>query len=117
MILKLRIMQRQTAHIRQRFRRHRPARGFAAAVLAALASAVAPAVASARAPLIKTLAAAHRTLTKAHCRLGAIHRSGHHDGTLYVGAQGAPAGKRLAHNARIALWLSTGQGTKRTSHR
>ncbi len=60
-----------------------------------------------------TLTAARLALAKAHCRLGAVHRPAHHDGALYVSAQGAPAGKRLAHNARVALWL----GAKRASHR
>lgn len=50
-----------------------------------------------------TLTAARLALAKAHCRLGAVHRPAHHDGALYVSAQGAPAGKRLAHNARVAL--------------
>jgi hypothetical protein len=72
-----------------------------------------------RVPALKgeTLTAARRALTKAHCRLGAVHRTGRHDGGLYVSAQGAPAGKRLAHNARIALWLGAGHGAKRASRR
>jgi hypothetical protein len=57
MIPKLRIMLRQTAHIRQRCRRQRLALGFAAAVLTALASAAVPAAASARAPLIGPVSA------------------------------------------------------------
>jgi hypothetical protein len=64
----------------------------------------------------ETFAAARRALAKAHCRLGAIRRTGRHGGALYVGAQGAPAGKRLAHNARVALWLGAKQsGAKRAS--
>ena len=68
-----------------------------------------------RVPALKgeTLAAARLALAKAHCRLGAVHQPAHHDGALYVSAQGAPAGKRLAHNARVALWV----GAKRASRR
>jgi hypothetical protein len=65
-----------------------------------------------------TLTAARRALTKAHCRLGAVHRVGRHHGTLRVSAQSAPAGERLAHNVRVALWLATkGSGAKRASRR
>jgi hypothetical protein len=61
----------------------------------------------------KTLTAAGRALAKAHCRLGVVHRTGRHDVALHVSAQGAPVGKRLAHNARIALWLGAAHGAKR----
>jgi hypothetical protein len=59
-----------------------------------------------RVPALKgdTLTAARRALARAHCRLGAVHQPAHRHGTLYVSAQGAPAGKHLAHNARVALW-------------
>jgi hypothetical protein len=60
-----------------------------------------------------TLTAARQALAKAHCRLGAIHQPTHHHGTLYVSAQGAPAGKQLAGGARIRLEL----GAKRASRR
>jgi hypothetical protein len=69
-----------------------------------------------RVPALKgqRLIAARRALAKAHCRLGAIHRPAHYDGVLHVSAQGAPAGKRLAHNAHITLWLGARQsGSKR----
>jgi hypothetical protein len=64
-----------------------------------------------RVPALKgeMLATARHALVKAHCRLGAVHRAGRHDGALYITAQGSPAGKRLAHNARVALWLGTRQ--------
>jgi hypothetical protein len=65
-----------------------------------------------------TLTAARHALAKAHCRLGAVHQPAHHHGTLYVSAQGAPAGKQLAHGARVALWVGAkGSGTKRASRR
>jgi hypothetical protein len=73
-----------------------------------------------RVPALKgqTLTAARRALAKAHCRLGAVHRPAHHHGTMYVSAQGAPPGKRLAHGARVALWCGAkGSGAKRASHR
>lgn len=73
-----------------------------------------------RVPALKgdTLTAARRALARAHCRLGAIHQPAHHDGTLHVSAQGAPAGKRLAHNARVALRLGAKEsGAKRASRR
>jgi hypothetical protein len=59
-------------------------------------------------PVLKgdTPSAARRALHGAHCQLGAVHRPPHHHGTLRVSAQSAPAGKRLAHNARVALWVS-----------
>jgi hypothetical protein len=61
-----------------------------------------------------TLVAARRALAKAHCRLGAVHRPSHlHLGTLCVSAQGAPAGRRLTHASRVALWV----GVKRASRR
>lgn len=62
----------------------------------------------------ETLRAARRALVKAHCSLGAVHRPAHHDGAMYVSAQGVPTGKRLAHNAHVALWLGAKQsGAKR----
>jgi hypothetical protein len=57
-----------------------------------------------------TLTAARRALAEAHCRLGAVHHIGRHRGTLRVGAQGAQAGDRLAHDARVALWVGTRSG-------
>jgi chemotaxis protein histidine kinase CheA len=68
-----------------------------------------------RVPALKgdTLTAARHALANAHCRLGAIYRPDHHHGTMYVSAQGAPAGERLAHGARVALWC----GAKRASRR
>jgi hypothetical protein len=60
-----------------------------------------------------TLAAARHALTKHHCRPGKITRPAHHHGTLYVTAQGAPAGKRLRRGGRVALVL----GAKQASHR
>ncbi len=76
-----------------------------------------------RVPALKgeTLTVARRALARAHCRLGAVHRPAHRHGALYVSAQGAPAGKRLAHNARVALWLGVESsakqdGAKRASH-
>lgn len=72
-----------------------------------------------RVPALKgdTLAAARRALAKAHCRLGAVHQSAHHHGALYVSAQGAPAGERLAHNARVALWIAAKQASRRGKER
>jgi hypothetical protein len=68
-----------------------------------------------RVPALKgdTLTVARRALARAHCRLGAVHQPAHRHGALYVSAQGAPAGKRLAHGARVALWC----GAKRASRR
>ncbi len=68
-----------------------------------------------RVPALKgdTLAAARHALTRAHCRLGAVHQPAHHYGTLHVSAQGAPAGEQLAHGARVMLTL----GAKRASRR
>lgn len=60
-----------------------------------------------------TLTAARRELAKAHCRLGTVHQSAHHHGTLRVSAQGAPAGEQLADGARVTLWV----GAKRASRR
>lgn len=72
-----------------------------------------------RVPALKgeTLTAARRVLASAHCRLGAVHRPARRHGTLYVSAEGAPVGKRLANNARVALWLGLGSGVKRASRR
>ena len=65
-----------------------------------------------------TLTAARRALAKAHCRLGTVHRPAHLHGTLHVSAQGAPAGKQLAHGARVVLWCGAkGSGEKRASRR
>jgi hypothetical protein len=64
-----------------------------------------------------TLSTARSALARAHCRLGVVHRPAHHHGALYVSAQGASVGKRLAHNARVALWLGAGSGAKRASRR
>jgi beta-lactam-binding protein with PASTA domain len=53
-----------------------------------------------------TLAAARRALSAAHCRLGSVHRPArHHHGTLRVTKQSVRAGKRLANDARVNLWL------------
>jgi hypothetical protein len=52
-----------------------------------------------------TLSVARRALHSAHCQLGAVRRPPHHHGALRVSAQSAPAGKRLAHEARVALTL------------
>ncbi len=64
-----------------------------------------------RVPALKgdTLTAARHALAKAHCRLGAIYQPAHHHSTLYVSAQGSPVGKRLAYNARVALWCRAKQ--------
>jgi hypothetical protein len=59
-----------------------------------------------------TLTAARRAVARAHCRLGAVHRPSHYHGSLYVTAQGTPAGKRLVHDARVSLRV----GPKRASH-
>lgn len=60
-----------------------------------------------------TLAAARSALSKAHCRLGPVHRPADRHGALYVRAQSTPAGERLAHGARVTLWL----GAKRAPRR
>jgi hypothetical protein len=60
-----------------------------------------------------TVSTARRALAKAHCRLGAIHRSAHNHDTLYVNAQGAPAGARLAHRARVTLWIGAKRALRR----
>jgi hypothetical protein len=52
-----------------------------------------------------TLAVARRALTVAHCRLGIVHRAVRQHGTLHVKRQSARAGKRLADEARVALWI------------
>ena len=52
-----------------------------------------------------TLAVARRALAAAHCRLGIVHRPVDQHGTLHVMRQSARAGKRLAYNARVALWI------------
>ncbi len=71
-----------------------------------------------RVPALKgdTLTAASRALRRAHCRLGAIHRPAHHHGTLYVSAQGAPAGKQLAGGARVMLTLGVKQSAAKRLH-
>jgi hypothetical protein len=53
-----------------------------------------------------TLAAARRALAAAHCRLGTVHGRRRHHGTLRVSRQSARAGKRLADDARVALWIA-----------
>lgn len=52
-----------------------------------------------------TLAVARRALTVAHCRLGIVYRLVRQHGTLHVTRQSARAGKRLADDARVALWI------------
>jgi hypothetical protein len=47
----------------------------------------------------ETLSSARRALRIAHCRLGVIHRSQHHHGTLRVSAQSAPARPQCARGA------------------
>lgn len=68
-----------------------------------------------RVPALKgdTLTAARHALAKAHCRLGAVHRTGRHHGTLYVSAQGDPSGKQLAGGARVALWIGAKWASRR----
>jgi hypothetical protein len=58
-------------------------------------------------PAIKgdTLTTARRVLARVHCRLGVVHRPAHYHGTLYIRAQGVPAGKHLIYGARITLWV------------
>jgi hypothetical protein len=52
-----------------------------------------------------TLAVARRKLAAAHCRLGTVHRSGHHQSRLRVTKESARAGERLADNAPVSLWI------------
>ena len=52
-----------------------------------------------------TLATARRALSAAHCRLGSVHGPARHHGTLRVTRQSARAGKRLANDARVSLWV------------
>jgi len=52
-----------------------------------------------------TLAVARRVLTVAHCRVGIVHRPARPHGPLRVRRQGARAGKRLATDALVALWI------------
>jgi hypothetical protein len=59
-----------------------------------------------------TLAVARRALAAAHCRLGTVHRPVHQHGTLHVRRQSARAGKRLADDARVALWIEAGGATQ-----
>lgn len=59
-----------------------------------------------------TLAVARRALAAAHCRLGTVHRPVHPHGTMHVRRQSARAGKRLASDARVALWLAGTSGTR-----
>jgi hypothetical protein len=58
-------------------------------------------------PAIKgdTLTTARRVLARVHCGLGVVHRSAHYHGTLYIRAQGVPAGKHLIYGTRITLWV------------
>jgi hypothetical protein len=60
-----------------------------------------------------TLVAARRALTAAHCRLGIIHGPALQHGTLHVMRQSARAGKRLADNARVALWMEATSDARR----
>jgi hypothetical protein len=55
-----------------------------------------------------TLAAARRALAAAHCRVGAVHRTTHRPGRLRVSRQTVRAGKRLADDARVAIWVRAG---------
>lgn len=57
-----------------------------------------------------TLLAARRALTAAHCRLGTVHRPSLQHGTLHVRRQSARVGKRLANDARVALWIEAMNG-------
>lgn len=59
-----------------------------------------------------TLAVARRALTAAHCRLGTVHRTARQHGTLHVNHQSVQAGKRLADDARVALWIGPTSHTK-----
>jgi hypothetical protein len=52
-----------------------------------------------------TLAVARRSLTVAHCRLGVVHRPPRSHGALHVSRQSARPEKRLANDARVALWI------------
>jgi hypothetical protein len=56
-----------------------------------------------------TLVSARRALSRAHCRLGAVHQPVHHHGTLRVRKQSVQDGKRLANSARVALWMGPGR--------
>jgi hypothetical protein len=60
-----------------------------------------------------TLAVAHRALAVGHCRLGIVHRPVRQHGTLRVRRQSARAGKRLAEDARVALWIEARSDTRR----
>jgi hypothetical protein len=64
-----------------------------------------------------TLSFARRALTEAHCRPGRIILSRRRHGTLRVARQGAQPGERLAHEARIALWVAASSGGERASRR
>jgi hypothetical protein len=59
-----------------------------------------------------TLAVARRALTAAHCRLGMVHRPVLQHGKLHVRRQSVRAGKRLADDARVALWIGAGSDTQ-----
>jgi hypothetical protein len=59
-----------------------------------------------------TLAVARRALTAAHCLLGIVHRPVRQHGTLHVKRQSARAGKRLADDARVALWIEARSDTR-----
>jgi hypothetical protein len=59
-----------------------------------------------------TLAVARRALNAAHCRLGLVHRPARQHGTLCVRRQSVRAGKRLADEARVALWIEAGSDTQ-----
>ncbi len=59
-----------------------------------------------------TLAVARRTLAAAHCRLGIVHRPAHQHGALHVRRQSSRAGKRLAYDAHVALWIEARSDTQ-----
>jgi hypothetical protein len=60
-----------------------------------------------------TLTTARRAIARAHCRLGAIRRPANYHGTLYVNAQGVPAGEHLADGARVALRVGAQRASRR----
>jgi hypothetical protein len=55
-----------------------------------------------------TLAVARHALAAAHCRLGIVHRPVRQHGTLRVRRQSARAGRRLAYDSRVGLWIEAG---------
>jgi hypothetical protein len=52
-----------------------------------------------------TLVTARRALSTAHCRLGSVHEPARHHDALRVTRQSARAGKRLAKDTRVSLWV------------